>query len=87
MLLKIHRVSQPIFLGRLIRYFSGNVVISKDEAYWCAVGVILSSGFTVTILHPYMMAMNHLGMQLRVATCSLIYRKVEWSKLFKNFED
>ncbi|XP_059486251.1 probable multidrug resistance-associated protein lethal(2)03659 [Neocloeon triangulifer] len=70
------RVSQPIFLGRLIRYFSGpNSGITLENAYLYAVGIIISSGLAVMILHPYMMAVIHLGMQLRVATCSLIYRK------------
>ncbi|XP_065349429.1 probable multidrug resistance-associated protein lethal(2)03659 [Cloeon dipterum] len=69
------RISQPIFLGRLIRYFASSTDISEDEAYLYAVGLIATSGLIVMIVHPYMMAVIHIGMQLRVATCSLIYRK------------
>ncbi|CAB3386319.1 Hypothetical predicted protein [Cloeon dipterum] len=69
------RISQPIFLGRLIRYFASSTDIDKDEAYLYAVGLIVTSGMIVMIVHPYMMAVIHIGMQLRVATCSLIYRK------------
>lgn len=68
------RVLQPIFLGRLLKYYS-NSDITKDEAYLYATGVILCSALLIFVIHPYMMAILHMGMKMRVACCSLIYRK------------
>ncbi|XP_076634046.1 putative multidrug resistance-associated protein lethal(2)03659 [Colletes latitarsis] len=68
------RVLQPIFLGRLLKYY-GPDKITKEEAYFYATGVILCSGILIFVIHPYMMAILHMGMKMRVACCSLIYRK------------
>ncbi|KZC06945.1 Multidrug resistance-associated protein 4 [Dufourea novaeangliae] len=67
-------VLQPLFLGRLLKYYSSDE-ITKSEAYLYATGVILCSGLIIFVLHPYMMAILHMGMKMRVACCSLIYRK------------
>ncbi|KRT78583.1 ABC transporter ATP-binding protein, partial [Oryctes borbonicus] len=70
------RMIQPIALGQLILYYTPNQsAISKDEAYMYAAAVVLCSLIYVFIVHPYMMGIIHLGMKLRVACCSLIYRK------------
>ncbi|XP_075236154.1 putative multidrug resistance-associated protein lethal(2)03659 isoform X2 [Lycorma delicatula] len=82
------RTSQPLFLGRLIRYFtqqqiksdeekvvSTDNLITLEQAYWYAGGVILCSTLSVIIMHPYMMGVFHIGMKIRVGCCSLIYRK------------
>lgn len=85
------RTSQPLFLGRLIRYFtqqqikndeekvvSTDNLITLEQAYWYAGGVILCSTLSVIIMHPYMMGVFHIGMKIRVGCCSLIYRKVKY---------
>lgn len=68
------RVLQPLFLGRLLRYYNTKE-ISKNDAYLYATGVILCSAINIFVVHPYMMAILHMGMKMRVACCSLIYRK------------
>ncbi|XP_011138927.1 probable multidrug resistance-associated protein lethal(2)03659 isoform X1 [Harpegnathos saltator] len=68
------RVLQPLCLGRLLRYFNTKEIDSTD-AYIYAAGVILCSAVNVFVIHPYMMAILHMGMKIRVACCSLIYRK------------
>ncbi|XP_063977971.1 probable multidrug resistance-associated protein lethal(2)03659 [Diachasmimorpha longicaudata] len=68
------RVLQPLALGRLLRYYSTDTV-TKTEAYLYAGGVILCSAVNIFVVHPYMMAILHMGMKMRVACCSLIYRK------------
>ncbi|XP_011301163.1 probable multidrug resistance-associated protein lethal(2)03659 [Fopius arisanus] len=68
------RVLQPLALGRLLRYYSTDNV-TKTEAYLYASGVILCSAVNIFVVHPYMMAILHMGMKMRVACCSLIYRK------------
>nr|XP_022908005.1 probable multidrug resistance-associated protein lethal(2)03659 [Onthophagus taurus] len=70
------RLIQPIALGQLILYYVPNQTeITRDEAYLYAGAVILCSFFYVLLIHPYMMAICHVGMKMRVACCSLIYRK------------
>uniref|UniRef100_A0A146LYI9 Cystic fibrosis transmembrane conductance regulator n=6 Tax=Lygus hesperus TaxID=30085 RepID=A0A146LYI9_LYGHE len=71
------RIGQPLLLGQLLRYFSptSGREMTIQDAYVFAAGVILCSGFTILIMHPYMLAVLHLGMKLRVAACALIYRK------------
>lgn len=70
------RTIQPLALGQLIAYYIPNQTeISEKEAYLYAGGVILCSLLSVFLTHPYMMGVLHLGMKLRVACCSLIYRK------------
>lgn len=67
-------VTQPLFLGGLIAYYSkanGNI----NEAYLYAGGVIVCSCLNVLIVHPYMLSQLHTGMKMRIAACSMIYRK------------
>lgn len=67
---------QPLALGKLIQYYKPNQTeISKTEAYLYAGGVVGCSFINIFVQHPYMMAILHMGMKLRVSCCSLIYRK------------
>ncbi|XP_025993846.1 probable multidrug resistance-associated protein lethal(2)03659 [Solenopsis invicta] len=68
------RVLQPLLLGRLLHYFNSTDV-DKGYAYGVAVGVILCSAVNVFATHMFMMGIMHMGMKIRVACCSLIYRK------------
>ncbi|XP_025073873.1 probable multidrug resistance-associated protein lethal(2)03659 [Pogonomyrmex barbatus] len=68
------RVLQPMCLGQLLRYYNSTEV-DLLEAYLWAVGIILCSAINVFVIHPYMMGILHQGMKIRVACCSLIYRK------------
>lgn len=77
----ICRVPQPIFLGGLISFYStpdGNI----NTAYMYAGAVVLSSALNVIFMHPYVLSQLHCGMKMRVAVCSMIYRKA--LKLSKN---
>ncbi|XP_018373220.1 PREDICTED: probable multidrug resistance-associated protein lethal(2)03659, partial [Trachymyrmex cornetzi] len=67
-------IVQPLLLGQMLLYFN-TTGIDKFYAYKCAMGIILCSAVNVFVVHPYMMDMIHLGMKVRVACCSLIYRK------------
>ncbi|KAH0544123.1 probable multidrug resistance-associated protein lethal(2)03659 [Cotesia glomerata] len=68
------RTVQPIALAYLIRYFTKSEM-SKSEAFLYAGGVIFCSASYIFIVHPYMLAVFHIGMKIRIACCSLIYRK------------
>lgn len=65
-----------MFLGKLVEYFSPKTSLTSEQAYMYAVAVVLCSALNVFVVHPYMMAILHMGMKFRVACCSLIYRKV-----------
>lgn len=70
----VFRVMQPIFLGKLLKYYTDDTM-TKEDAYLYAGGVVLCSGVLIFITHPYMLGILHMGMKLRVACCTLIYRK------------
>uniref|UniRef100_A0A1L8DV41 Putative peptide exporter abc superfamily protein n=2 Tax=Nyssomyia neivai TaxID=330878 RepID=A0A1L8DV41_9DIPT len=68
------KVSQPLFLGGLIAYYTSNNGVIRD-AYLYAGAVILCSALTVLFMHSFMLSNLHEGMKLRVSMCSMIYRK------------
>ncbi|KAL7730042.1 hypothetical protein ACLKA6_009329 [Drosophila palustris] len=68
------KVTQPICLFGIMAYFVGeDTSLAKAQLY--AAGLIAGSVLTVVLGHPYMMGLLHLGMKMRIALCSLIYRK------------
>ncbi|KAG9435895.1 multidrug resistance-associated protein lethal [Apis mellifera carnica] len=71
------RVLQPLFLGRLLRMYNSDNALEgeKENAYLYAGGIILCSFLLLFVSHPYMMGVLHIGMKLRVACCTLLYRK------------
>uniref|UniRef100_T1IZ26 Uncharacterized protein n=1 Tax=Strigamia maritima TaxID=126957 RepID=T1IZ26_STRMM len=69
------RIVQPIFLGGLIRYFTPGSETTSTEAILYATGVAVCSGIFPLTHHPYFFGVQHTAMQIRVACCSLIYRK------------
>jgi hypothetical protein len=71
------RVTQPIFTGMLIRYFSPKSDMSIETAFICVAAIVICSIGNVVSRQSYMMAMFHLGMKMRIAACSLVYRKVK----------
>uniref|UniRef100_A0A1A9WJ69 Multidrug resistance-associated protein lethal(2)03659 n=1 Tax=Glossina brevipalpis TaxID=37001 RepID=A0A1A9WJ69_9MUSC len=68
------RTLQPLFLLGLIAYYTSGEE-NVQTAYVYAAGVILCSALNVIIMHPYMLGTMHIGMKIRVAMCSMIYRK------------
>jgi len=72
----LYRILQPLLLSRLIRYFDSTSGMSATEAYLYATGVILCSASFAITEHAYSFEMRHLGMQMRVASCSLMFKKV-----------
>lgn len=71
-------MSQPLALSQLIMYYTQSEdeeLVNKDQALMYA-GIIVGASFlNVLFGHSYMMGLQHFGMKLRVASCSLIYRK------------
>ncbi|EFX68457.1 ATP-binding cassette, sub-family C, member 4 [Daphnia pulex] len=72
----IFKIGQPLCLGQLVHYFgSDNSTITTTQAYLYATGVVLGSALYTTTHHPFFFSCQHTGMQIRVAACSLVYKK------------
>ncbi|KAL5005221.1 hypothetical protein ScPMuIL_018677 [Solemya velum] len=69
------KVCQPLLLGRLIRYFTPNSTVSRTDAYLYAMGVSLCAVLLAVAHHPYFFGVQRIGMRMRIACCSLLYRK------------
>ena len=46
------------------------------QAYLYATGVVLGSALFTLVHHPYFFGLQHVAMKIRVAACSVIYKKV-----------
>ncbi|KAJ9591422.1 hypothetical protein L9F63_002028, partial [Diploptera punctata] len=71
----LFKVTQPLFMGGLIRYFSPASNMSIETAFLYVGGIVMCSVGNVLSRQSYMMAMFHIGMKMRVGVCSLVYRK------------
>ncbi|XP_064615830.1 ATP-binding cassette sub-family C member 4-like, partial [Liolophura sinensis] len=69
------KVVQPLLLGGLIRYFTPSSTVSQRDAYLYAMGLSLCSITLAILHHPYFFGVQRIGMQIRVACCSLLYKK------------
>uniref|UniRef100_A0A182Q496 Uncharacterized protein n=1 Tax=Anopheles farauti TaxID=69004 RepID=A0A182Q496_9DIPT len=70
------RILQPQCLGGLVSYFAPEQKdISKEQAYYYAAGIILCSLVPVAIFHHFILYIFQIGMKIRVACCSLLYKK------------
>lgn len=70
--------SQPIFFGTLLAYCRRtypDYMGEWFEAYFYAAAVVITSLANVILMHPYLLSQLHMGMKMRVAMCSMIYRK------------
>ncbi|KAJ8918454.1 hypothetical protein NQ315_008151 [Exocentrus adspersus] len=70
------RLSQPLLMARLLKYYEPNQTeVNETEAYIYSSLIVVASFINVLCIHSYLVYVFHLGMKLRVAVCSLIYRK------------
>ncbi|KAK9504177.1 hypothetical protein O3M35_010565 [Rhynocoris fuscipes] len=72
----ILRLSQPFLMGGLIDSFSSKGSITNRDTQLYAFGLIATTFFTALFMHLYHINVVHIGMKIRLATSSLIYRKV-----------
>jgi hypothetical protein len=69
-------VAQPVLLGFVIDYFSGQNGVTFYWACWSAAGVCLCSAIFIQLFHPHLVAVMQIGMRARSASCTLMYKKV-----------
>lgn len=76
---EVIKLVQPVFLGKLIRYFENydpNNMDALHEAYGYAAGVSFSVLGLALMHHLYFFHVQRAGMKFRIAMCHMIYRKV-----------
>ncbi|XP_054272057.1 probable multidrug resistance-associated protein lethal(2)03659 [Macrosteles quadrilineatus] len=71
------RIAQPLLLARMLQHFSpgGHETTSREAACWYALGVVVCTASSVFITNPLWLGLLHLAMKMRVACCSIVYRK------------
>ncbi|KAG5858257.1 hypothetical protein JTB14_001314, partial [Gonioctena quinquepunctata] len=75
-ILEISKIGQPLYVFKLVSLFQHDAQKTKtEEVYTYATLVILSSLIQCLSNHSYLMWMSTLGMKIRVAVCSMMYRK------------
>lgn len=70
------KVIQPLLIGGLISYFRRDSTVSMRIALYYATGISLATMGVALVHHPYFFIVQRIGMQMRIACCSLIYKKV-----------
>ncbi|XP_054723461.1 ATP-binding cassette sub-family C member 4-like isoform X2 [Uloborus diversus] len=68
-------VLQPILLGYLIKHFARMEVLEKEDLILYTAGVCLLAAMFVFTHHRYFFWAQRIGMRLRIACCTLVYRK------------
>lgn len=71
----LFKVTMPIFLGGIVRYYANAERSNISEAYLYSAGIIACSFFSVLAQHSLMLSNLAVGMKIRISACSLIYRK------------
>ncbi|KAK2842715.1 hypothetical protein Q5P01_012915 [Channa striata] len=66
---------QPQLLGRIIASFDTVSAQERSQGYFLALGLCLLFTARFLLLQPAIFGLHHLGMQIRIAIFSLIYKK------------
>ncbi|XP_060850142.1 probable multidrug resistance-associated protein lethal(2)03659 isoform X2 [Rhopalosiphum padi] len=68
---------QPILIGKLLEYFNHGEsnIINLEHAYMYALGLLINMLAIILLNHYSQVELWHLGMKIRVACCSVIYKK------------
>lgn len=69
-------IDNSTFLDSIIFHFSEEPEISNEQAIWCAGGILAMIGLNTILMNQIFITAFHSGMKIRVAVCSIIYRKV-----------
>ncbi|XP_063983102.1 ATP-binding cassette sub-family C member 4-like [Diachasmimorpha longicaudata] len=69
------RLGTPMLIGQLLRYFREDKGISYDETLMYAAGVCLATALYAIAANHWLYQVYHIGGRIRIAVCSLVYRK------------
>lgn len=67
---------QPVALSLMLTYWEPGSTMSYEQAVYCATAVIMMSLIIAFLNHHGTYSTQQFGMKVRIAACSLIYRKV-----------
>ncbi|XP_041974686.1 ATP-binding cassette sub-family C member 4 isoform X2 [Aricia agestis] len=67
---------QPVALSMMLSYWEPGSDMTYEQAIYCAASVILMSLLIAFLNHHGTFSTQQFGMKVRIAACSLIYRKV-----------
>ncbi|KAL7300052.1 hypothetical protein TKK_0007062 [Trichogramma kaykai] len=76
LLLNVVKCLQPLVLARLIWYFQPQSQATSDEAYLWATGLVAVTLLQTVIVRQAHLGQQEIGMRVKIACSSLIYRKV-----------
>ncbi|MEE6480967.1 hypothetical protein FKM82_012720 [Ascaphus truei] len=72
---EVTKAVQPLLLGRIIASYDPDNSHERSIAYYLAIGLCLLFVVRMLLLHPAIFGLHHIGMQMRIAMFSLIYKK------------
>ncbi|KAJ8680830.1 hypothetical protein QAD02_016617 [Eretmocerus hayati] len=70
------RITQPIVLAHLLNHLNGDPNFDKKEAFFWGSIIVLGLFLDAMISYPAYQGLSHIGMKMRVACSSLMYKKV-----------
>lgn len=74
------RPFQPVALSMMLAYWEPGSDMTYEQAVYCASAVIFMSLLIGFLNHHGSYSTQQFGMKVRIAACSLIYRKVGFEK-------
>ncbi|CAB0034969.1 unnamed protein product [Trichogramma brassicae] len=72
---RLERLGTPILLGKFLQYFKKETTTTFDEALTFGLAFTLTNFLTILSTNHVLFMAAHLGGRIRVAVCSLVYRK------------
>ncbi|XP_076972793.1 cystic fibrosis transmembrane conductance regulator isoform X3 [Tamandua tetradactyla] len=73
--LEVTKAVQPLLLGRIIASYDPDNKVERSIAIYLGIGLCLLFVVRTLLLHPAIFGLHHIGMQMRIAMFSLIYKK------------
>lgn len=81
------RLGTPILLGGLLRYFRSDAEKDRAEGYETALmyagAICVATAINVVTINQAIFGAFHIGGRIRVAVCSVVYRKVLFKKIYQ----
>lgn len=76
LLQEVTKAVQPVLLGRIIASYDPENKEERSIAIYLGIGLCLLFIVRTLLLHPAIFGLHRIGMQMRIAMFSLIYKKV-----------